>query len=184
MKQKLFITCAAILFFFFSAASFAKTGLNLYEKPSTSAKVVAQLPCRQSFVPIYRQGHWIKVGLASDGTVGWLDMQQYRACQKARSNLSSQSIVVNAINQPNGKYTVTGYKNGKKMSKKETEQALKSMQRQQMLMQKHFQRMQRQFNHLFGDMQDMMSDFPVVTPMVFVVQPQQQVLQSIQKVKK
>jgi hypothetical protein len=45
--------------------------------PSDHAAVMAKITSTQGLVPFFGKGHWVKVGSANSGKVGWIDTAQF-----------------------------------------------------------------------------------------------------------
>ncbi|MCP4476184.1 MAG: SH3 domain-containing protein [Gammaproteobacteria bacterium] len=94
----------------------------LYAKPSTASRVIAALnPYRVRLIPIYDRGKWVKVGNAHDGTVGWLNKQQYfRTMRAAVVKQKPHYVKVDEVVRPGKQPKVNVYYDGKKLNRPET----------------------------------------------------------------
>ena len=117
----------------------------LYAQPNRK-KIVQKLPAFSRLVVILRKGEWVKVGNPSDGTVGWVNINQWRDAQH-QSFLASSNVQSLYIDHHGDKLVV--YKNGKKLPHKEAEQVYKHWQAQQL-------RQQRAMRHYFRGFDRMM----------------------------
>ena len=142
------------------AAKSSKPMINLYEAPS-STKVIATVPFFTRMVPIIKKGHWAKVGLRSDGRVGWINLDNYKKQREALLRPNIQTVYVSTTEDDKGKPTVNiiAYHNGKKLSAKQAkayyEKMLKQQHRELHAQRKywrHFNRMMRFQQHEMDDM--------------------------------
>lgn len=159
--------------------------VNLYAKPMASAKVVATYKPNHAFVPIFRKGEWLKVGMPKDGTVGWINMKQYRKAYNAWYQPKMQTVFIRSEQDKDGKpvVNVVAYSNGKKLDEKQARALYKRMQKEQRAEMHSMQQFNHQMNHFF-ERQDAMfeHDFPgfrhsdfippvMMRPVIVVTQP-------------
>ncbi len=93
----------------------------LYAKPSTASRVEAALnPYHVRLIPIYDKGKWVKVGNAHDGSVGWLNKQQYfRTMRAAVVKQRPHYVKVDEVVRPGKQPKVNVYYDGKKLNRPE-----------------------------------------------------------------
>ena len=137
--------------------------INIYEAPGSS-KVIATVPLYTQMVPIINKGHWTKVGLRSDGRVGWINLDTYEQKREAAWRPNIQTVYVSTTQDNNGKpvINVIAYHNGKRLSDKQAKSFYEKMVKQQRQEQRaqrnywrHFNRMMRFQQH---EMDEMMGD--------------------------
>jgi len=146
-------------------------GLNLYDAPVENAKILATVEPDHEFIPIFRQGEWIKVGDPSDGKVGWINHQQYRQAVKSWYQPSIQTVYITGNKDKSGKpqINIVAYSNGKKLEGKEAEALYKQIrveqQQQRQMMNQTAQQinafMQRQISIIDPDADNFVD--PVIT---------------------
>ncbi|KPJ67095.1 MAG: hypothetical protein AMJ43_06020 [Coxiella sp. DG_40] len=132
----------------------------LYAEPDLRANVVAKLDVLQHLVPIYRKESWLKVGNPADGQVGWIDINQYRQLMTKLYKPETKSVFIRSISETgkSPKREVIAYENGKQLDKKQAEELLKNMQRQQLIMERRIEQMQNEMNKMFTNL---MKEFPI-----------------------
>lgn len=158
--------------------------LILYSEPHTKAKIVSKVSPWKQLVKIYQKGDWVKVGDPETGDVGWVSLQQYRQLMKEltkpKVQTRSRTVYIQQVSNPMkpGKYKITAYENGKRVSQKRAEQLLKETQRQQMQSEDQFQKIQRQMQEMFEDSMrdfdnfDSFNNFQLMRqPTIIVIQP-------------
>ena len=122
----------------------------LYQKSSASSSCVKKISVTTPFVKIIQSQenpNWIKVGLQNKtGSVGWLNLSQYKQAQNAFYQPDIQTVFVHVDHNKNGKptYTVVAYKNGKKVSDAQAKAFYKKIRREQETV---FERTQAFENH-------------------------------------
>lgn len=153
----------------------------LYETPSLNSKIVAKVELSQILIPIYKQEGWVKVGNPNNGTVGWVNIEQY---SKIISDLV-KPIVQTIYVQTNkglekGKEQITVYENGIQVDQKRAEELLKQINSKQADTQKQFADIQKQMEEMFNNLSREFNNFPVIPvmpkgsePIVIVVKPQE-----------
>ena len=107
--------------------------IALYATPSIG-KIVETVPVTTYLTPIFRQQNWLKVGDASNGQVGWINVNNYYKVRDAYYTPTIQTIYVTRSDiDKNGKSTVTvvAYKNGQKVSDTEAKALYAHMLEQQ-----------------------------------------------------
>ncbi len=125
--------------------------INMYAEPTLRAKIVQSITPAERLVPIFRKGEWIKVGDPKDGSVGWINHDQYRKAMEAFYQPNFQTVFIRTQRDKNGKpvTSIVAYKNGKKLSEKDADALYKKIRQEQA---NDAQNMQR----LFWDMDNMM----------------------------
>ena len=106
------------------------TDLTLYAT-SKGKKVLKTVPVNTPVVMIIQQGKMWKIALRdADGTVGWINQQQYVAAKEAFYQPNVQAMYVKRTVDKDGKpeINVVVYRNGKQVSQAEAQKLYKSMQ--------------------------------------------------------
>lgn len=122
-----------------------KSRVVLYSGPNKKKKIQS-LPVWSRLVVILRKGNWVKVGNPQDGTVGWVNIPEWRQAQQQAIHLVTDTESF-SINKQGDKLVV--YKDGKKLANKEAQQFYQRWQSQQV-------KQQRQMRHYFRDFDRMM----------------------------
>lgn len=99
------------------------TEVLLYEEPNTN-KVIQKLSpdiFENELIPIYKKGDWIKVGISSNGQVGWINTRQYDEARENYYRPDIQTVFIQKKSDEKGKPSVNivAYKNGKPLSQPE-----------------------------------------------------------------
>lgn len=146
------------------AISSNKPMINLYEAPGSS-KVIAKVPLYSHMVPIFYKKGWAKVGLSSNGQVGWVNLKTYEKMRRELAQPNIRTIFISSTEtDKNGKPTVNivAYHNGKKLSDKEAQTFYKKMLRQQQQQAQAQRRYWQHFNRMMRfqqqEMDQMMQD--------------------------
>ena len=127
--------------------------VKLYSTPEQSASVITQLAVTTPLVRIYQKNpQWVKVGITSNGQVGWINRKQYHQAVNAMRPTRSQTIIIRSSSTDNGKTTehVNIIENGKQLSdhevKKRMQSILEQEKQQRAAMQRWEKRMQLWMN--------------------------------------
>lgn len=165
MRKSLFLFISFVFCFMLSVAYAAETKskpqIVLYAKPDQASTVVQKISPWQNLVPIYHQNGWIKVGNPEDGQIGWINVKNYQQIMTdvTKPSIDMETSYVQMMSKPVEKgqdqYKITGYKNGKPLTKKEAEALLQDIQKRQEDMQKQFQKMQEQMRQWFTQTMEM-----------------------------
>ncbi|MBW5802788.1 SH3 domain-containing protein [Coxiella endosymbiont of Ornithodoros amblus] len=121
--------------------------VNLYEKPQFNAKILKTLSPTVRFIPIYHQKDWVKVGDPCNGEIGWVNQAQYQKALKAYYQSNVQTVLIWTEHNEQGKpaMDIVAYKDGKKLTDKESQKLYDQIKAQQA---KEFHYMQRVFWHM------------------------------------
>lgn len=103
----------------------------LYQNPDQKSTIVTQLSPNNRIIPFYRENDWIKVGLPTNGMVGWVHLPEYIQARENFYRSNWQSVYIQVDNQ--GK--ITAYKNGKPLSDEEVKKLAQIQQQNQPQMQ-------------------------------------------------
>ena len=116
--------------------------VNLYEKPQSNAKILKTLSPTVHLVSIYHQKDWIKVGDPRNGEIGWVNQAQYQKALKAYYQPNVQTVFIRTEYNEKGKPTIdiVAYKNGKKLTSKETQKLYDQIKAQQAKESRYIQR--------------------------------------------
>lgn len=108
--------------------------VNLYESPSTSAKIIKKLPLDSDLVAIYHQDDWMKVGDRKNGETGWVDVKQYHQAKRDfyhdYFHNVMNTVYLSTTKDKEGKIIIEGYRNGKKLSDADAKKQYDQMQEQ------------------------------------------------------
>ncbi len=142
--------------------------ITLYDAPNAT-KVVATVPLNTAMVPIiYKQG-WAKVGLRSDGQVGWVNIKQYETARDAYFKPNIQTWYVSTTqDKQSGKPTTTivAYHNGKKLSDQQARVVYETMLKQQQAAQRAEAAYWSQFNNMMRIQEQQMDQMFNADPFV------------------
>ena len=139
--------------------------IRVYAKPNFSSNTVAKVKPGSPLVTIFRKGHWYKVGDRRNGKVGWVNQKQFHQTLESYYAPDINSTVIQTYTGKDGKIHTVAYRNGKKLSKKETHRVVKEMrarEKRDVAAMNHFDHdMQRMMNDEWHEEQTMMHDFPM-----------------------
>ncbi len=106
-----------------------------HEQPKITAPVTLKVPVFTNLVPFFKQGDWVKVGDPKNGQVVWVNIQQVQKSRREYFNQTYQSFyfsaVTNTDDKGNPKTKIVAYRNGKKLSDKETKALYEKMRHEQ-----------------------------------------------------
>ncbi len=156
----------------------ADTAIKLYDEPNNSAKVLGSLNINQRLVPIFQKDGWIKVGNPTDGTVGWINKDEYQQAIDAAIHQNVQTIYIEQIDKNGKKPQITVYQNGKKLTGDQAQAIYTNIKKQQQEMQKNMQIFQQRMNSWMNQQMQVMNTpmlafpaMPVLQPVVIVENP-------------
>lgn len=138
--------------------------IKLYAAPANSSKVIATVPLYTQMVSIIHKGRWAKVGLRTDGRVGWINLDKYEQARDAILQPNIQTVYISTTQDDKGKPTVNvvAYHNGKRLSDKQAKVFYEKMVKQQRQEQRAQRNYWRHFNHMMRfqqhEMDEMMRD--------------------------
>lgn len=154
-------------------ASPKETTIALYASPKDSANVVKQIPVNTDLVAIYRQDGWVKVGDRKDGTTGWINLKQYRQAKQnyyqSFFHRDIESIYFHTEKGKDGKTTIVGYRNGKKLSKEEAQKIYHHMQQQQEAQWRQVKRFDRMMDRMMMNTYEAFPQPVVLMPGVVII---------------
>ena len=126
--------------------------IELYAAPNADV-IVKKLPFGSPFVAFFQQGDWVKIGLPSDGSVAWINKDQYQQAEMAYYRPNVQTAYVYTQQQKGQKPTVSvvAYRNGKPVKGKQADELYQQITREQARRWQHMQRLEYRMNRLFDD---------------------------------
>lgn len=137
MKTKLILSATLLTTAACFAANKDTNSFTLYKSNTKNAASIDKLSPTTELIKIYtdpKNKNWVKVGLKSNGEVGWIKRDQYHTALDQYYRPDIQTFYISSQQtDKNGKPTVNivAYKNGKKIDNKAAANLYKQIQRQQ-----------------------------------------------------
>lgn len=161
----------------FSANVYAKN-INLYDQPSTTAKVVGSIAQNSKMVPIFtnKNGDWMKIGDPTNGNVGWVKVSDFNNAGPQGTS-EGFSMSQQTVATPSGPQTYrTIQLQPSTQTDAQAELAIRQLQSQQLNAVANYQKM---FNAAYQQMNDLYRNNPqafngvppVVMPIIVMPQP-------------
>lgn len=148
MKKLTTIILSALLLIICSVTALAASKVPLYSQPDAKSKVIDKVKLPGSFVQIYTKGDWIKIGDTKNGKVGWISQKDF----EQNSGLYTTTFTQQG---KNGNQVVK-YTGSVKLNKKQVEEMIMKMKKQQADMQK---KMNEMFQQNIAEFNQFMQDY-------------------------
>ena len=100
-------------------------------------------------IEIYKKNGWIKVGDPKDGTVGWINQEQYQKAIDHFNIPSIQEIFISRTRDKNGKpeIRVVAYQDGEPISNEKAQAIYEKVKKQQARQERYWHEFNKQIAH-------------------------------------
>lgn len=173
MKIKICILTLLASFLFITLPALAKE-INLYDQPTTNAKVVATVDPAVGIIPIFspKNGDWIKIGDPRNGNVGWVKTSDLKSI---KGPVTFTQKVTNTENGPQA-YQIIQYGQTPQLTNEQIQKIQQQQQLFQQSVQKIIQDMMNDMNNLFPagfsqhdfNVMNGSGNFPLIVPIIVV----------------